>query len=93
MRWSSSSPWGIGLFARPFGVGYYAACAISRGASGSVGQNKSSVYITPIALGTSIVAFVLSDIDPQNDEVNRARDLDVLAVDNAQGGICRPIRR
>ena len=48
---------GIGLFAPPFGVGYYAACAISR-VSPSVGMRPILGYIVALVIGTIIVAAV-----------------------------------
>ncbi|MFM2060262.1 MAG: hypothetical protein RLY71_4647 [Pseudomonadota bacterium] len=48
---------GIGLFAPPFGVGYYAACAISR-VSPSVGMRPILGYIVALLIGTIIVAAV-----------------------------------
>ena len=46
---------GIGLFAPPFGVGYYAACAISR-VSPSKGMKPIIGYIIALIVGTFIVA-------------------------------------
>lgn len=46
---------GIGLFAPPFGVGYYAACAISR-VSPSKGMKPIIGYIIALTVGTFIVA-------------------------------------
>jgi tripartite ATP-independent transporter DctM subunit len=48
---------GIGLFAPPFGVGYYAACAISR-VSPSVGMKPIVGYMLALLVGTIIVAAV-----------------------------------
>lgn len=48
---------GIGLFAPPFGVGYYAACAISR-VSPSRGMKPIVGYILALIAGTLIVAAV-----------------------------------
>jgi tripartite ATP-independent transporter DctM subunit len=48
---------GIGLFAPPFGVGYYAACAISR-VSPSAGMRPILGYIVALLVGTIIVAAV-----------------------------------
>ena len=48
---------GIGLFAPPFGVGYYAACAISR-VSPSKGMKPILGYILSLIVGTAIVAAV-----------------------------------
>jgi tripartite ATP-independent transporter DctM subunit len=48
---------GIGLFAPPFGVGYYAACAISR-VSPSAGMKPILKYIVALIVGTVIVAAV-----------------------------------
>ncbi len=50
---------GIGLFAPPFGVGYYAACAIS-GVSPSKGMKPIVGYIVALIVGTLIVAAVPS---------------------------------
>lgn len=48
---------GIGLFAPPFGVGYYAACAISR-VSPSAGMRPILGYILALLVGTVLVAAV-----------------------------------
>ena len=48
---------GIGLFAPPFGVGYYAACAISR-VKPSVGMRPILGYIVALIVGTILVAAV-----------------------------------
>ncbi len=48
---------GIGLFAPPFGVGYYAACAISR-VSPDEGIRPMFGYIVALLLGTLIIAAV-----------------------------------
>ncbi|MGN7802379.1 TRAP transporter large permease [Ensifer sp. 22521] len=48
---------GIGLFAPPFGVGYYAACAISR-VSPDVGMKPIVGYIIAMAIGLAVVAAV-----------------------------------
>jgi tripartite ATP-independent transporter DctM subunit len=48
---------GIGLFAPPFGVGYYAACAISN-VSPSRGMRPIAGYIVALIIGTLIVAAV-----------------------------------
>jgi tripartite ATP-independent transporter DctM subunit len=48
---------GIGLFAPPFGVGYYAACAISR-VSPSAGMRPILGYIVALVVGTVLVAAV-----------------------------------
>jgi tripartite ATP-independent transporter DctM subunit len=48
---------GIGLFAPPFGVGYYAACAIS-GVSPSRGMRPIVGYIVALIIGTMIIAAV-----------------------------------
>jgi len=50
---------GIGLFAPPFGVGYYAACAISR-VSPSAGMRPILGYIAALLVGTVLVAAVPS---------------------------------
>ncbi|MGX1350673.1 tripartite ATP-independent transporter DctM subunit [Bradyrhizobium elkanii] len=46
---------GIGLFAPPFGVGYYAACAISR-IHPDEGMGPIVAYIVALLLGTFVVA-------------------------------------
>ena len=48
---------GIGLFAPPFGVGYYAACAISR-IHPDEGMGPIVAYIVALLFGTLIVAAV-----------------------------------
>jgi tripartite ATP-independent transporter DctM subunit len=48
---------GIGLFAPPFGVGYYAACAISR-IHPDEGMGPIVAYIVALLVGTLIVAAV-----------------------------------
>jgi TRAP-type C4-dicarboxylate transport system permease large subunit len=48
---------GIGLFAPPFGVGYYAACAISR-IHPDEGMGPIVGYIVALLIGTLIVAAV-----------------------------------
>ncbi len=48
---------GIGLFAPPFGVGYYAACAISR-IHPDEGMGPIVAYIVSLLLGTIVVAAV-----------------------------------
>jgi len=48
---------GIGLFAPPFGVGYYAACAIGR-VDPAEGMRPIWGYMVALALGTIIVAAV-----------------------------------
>jgi tripartite ATP-independent transporter DctM subunit len=48
---------GIGLFAPPFGVGYYAACAVSRIAPDK-GMKPIVGYLVSIAIGLAIVAAV-----------------------------------
>jgi tripartite ATP-independent transporter DctM subunit len=48
---------GIGLFAPPFGVGYYAACAISR-VKPSAGMRPILGYIVALIIGTILVAAV-----------------------------------
>jgi TRAP-type C4-dicarboxylate transport system permease large subunit len=48
---------GIGLFAPPFGVGYYAACAIGR-VDPSEGLRPILPYILALILGTIVVAAV-----------------------------------
>jgi TRAP-type C4-dicarboxylate transport system permease large subunit len=46
---------GIGLFAPPFGVGYYGACAISR-IDPSAGMRPILGYIAAMFIGLIIVA-------------------------------------
>ncbi|NOJ39156.1 TRAP transporter large permease [Bradyrhizobium australiense] len=48
---------GIGLFAPPFGVGYYAACAISR-INPDEGMKPIAAYMIALLIGTIIVAAV-----------------------------------
>ena len=48
---------GIGLFAPPFGVGYYAACAIGR-VEPAAGMRPIWSYLLALVIGTSIVAAV-----------------------------------
>ncbi len=48
---------GIGLFAPPFGVGYYAACAIGR-VEPAEGMRPILAYMLALILGTIIVAVV-----------------------------------
>ena len=48
---------GIGLFAPPFGVGYYAACAISR-IHPDEGMGPIVAYIIALLIGTLVVAAV-----------------------------------
>src|SRR6201987_3979161 len=48
---------GIGLFATPFGVGYYAACAISR-IHPDEGIKPMLGYMLPLLVGTIIIAAV-----------------------------------
>ena len=48
---------GIGLFAPPFGVGYYAACAISR-INPDEGMRPIVGYMLALLVGTIIVAAV-----------------------------------
>ena len=48
---------GIGLFAPPFGVGYYAACAISRVDPG-LGLKPMAGYAFALLLGTILIAAV-----------------------------------
>lgn len=48
---------GIGLFAPPFGVGYYAACAISRIAP-SEGMQPIVAYLIALIIGVMVVAAV-----------------------------------
>jgi TRAP-type C4-dicarboxylate transport system permease large subunit len=48
---------GIGLFAPPFGVGYYAACAIGR-VEPAEGMKPILGYILALLIGTIVVAAV-----------------------------------
>ena len=48
---------GIGLFAPPFGVGYYAACAISR-VNPDEGIRPMAGYILALLIGTIVIAAV-----------------------------------
>lgn len=48
---------GIGLFAPPFGVGYYAACAVSK-VDSSVGLKPLIPYMITLILGVIVVAAV-----------------------------------
>jgi tripartite ATP-independent transporter DctM subunit len=48
---------GIGLFAPPFGVGYYAACAISR-VHPDAGLKPIMGYMIALVIGLLIVAFI-----------------------------------
>jgi tripartite ATP-independent transporter DctM subunit len=48
---------GIGLFAPPFGVGYYTACAISR-VDPDEGMRAMTPYILTLLVGTLVIAFV-----------------------------------
>jgi TRAP-type C4-dicarboxylate transport system permease large subunit len=48
---------GIGLFAPPFGLGYYAACTIGR-ADPNVAMRRIWPYLGVLLLGLLIVAFV-----------------------------------
>jgi tripartite ATP-independent transporter DctM subunit len=48
---------GVGLFAPPFGVGYYAACAISR-VHPDEGLRPIAGYIVALIVGLLVVAFV-----------------------------------
>jgi tripartite ATP-independent transporter DctM subunit len=48
---------GIGLFSPPFGVGYYAACAIGR-VEPAAGMRPIFAYVVALAIGTIIVAAV-----------------------------------
>ncbi|MEJ8850522.1 TRAP transporter large permease subunit [Variovorax rhizosphaerae] len=48
---------GIGLFAPPFGVGYYAACAISR-ISPSEGLKPIAGYMLALTVGTVLIALI-----------------------------------
>jgi TRAP-type C4-dicarboxylate transport system permease large subunit len=48
---------GIGLFAPPFGVGYYAACAISR-VNPDAGMRPMAGYVLALLIGTLVVAAI-----------------------------------
>ena len=48
---------GIGLFAPPFGVGYYAACAIGR-VDPDAGIKPIGGYLAALLVGTALVAFI-----------------------------------
>ena len=48
---------GIGLFAPPFGLGYYAACTIGR-ADPNVAMRRIWPYLGVLLLGLLVVAFV-----------------------------------
>ncbi len=48
---------GIGLFAPPFGVGYYAACAIGR-IDPDAGMRRIWPYLGALVIGLLVVAFV-----------------------------------
>ncbi len=48
---------GLGLFAPPFGVGYYAACAISQ-VSPDVGMRSIWGYLVALAAGLAVVAAI-----------------------------------
>jgi TRAP-type C4-dicarboxylate transport system permease large subunit len=48
---------GVGLFALPFGVGYYAACAISR-VNPDEGLEPIAGYLIALLIGLLLVAFV-----------------------------------
>ena len=48
---------GIGLFAPPFGVGYYAACAIGR-VSPDAGMRRTWPYMGALLAGLLVVAAV-----------------------------------
>jgi TRAP-type C4-dicarboxylate transport system permease large subunit len=48
---------GIGLFAPPLGVGYYAACAIGK-VNPDEGVKPIIGYLIALVIGTLIVAFV-----------------------------------
>ena len=48
---------GIGLFAPPFGVGYYAACAIGR-VDPAEGIRPIWGYLLALFIGTVIIALV-----------------------------------
>jgi TRAP-type C4-dicarboxylate transport system permease large subunit len=48
---------GLGLFAPPFGVGYYAACAIGRVAP-ETGIRPIMGYLSSLAVGIVVIAAV-----------------------------------
>ena len=48
---------GIGLFAPPFGVGYYGACAISR-ADPAAGMKPILGYVAALFVGLMLVAAI-----------------------------------
>jgi len=48
---------GVGLFAPPFGVGYYAACAIGR-VDPADGMRPIWAYMLALIVGTAVVAAV-----------------------------------
>ena len=48
---------GVGLFAPPFGVGYYAACAISR-VHPDAGLKPIAGYLVALLIGLLLVAFI-----------------------------------
>ena len=48
---------GVGLFAPPFGVGYYAACAVSR-INPDEGMKPIVGYIAALIVGLIVVAAV-----------------------------------
>ena len=48
---------GVGLFAPPFGVGYYAACAIGR-VSPDEGMRPIVGYVLALLAGLAVVAAV-----------------------------------
>ena len=56
-RWSSILAMGIGLFAPPFGVGYYGACAISK-VDPDEGMRHIWGYVAALLIGLAVVAAV-----------------------------------
>jgi TRAP-type C4-dicarboxylate transport system permease large subunit len=48
---------GVGLFAPPFGVGYYAACAVGR-AQPDAGMKPIVGYLAALVVGLCVVAAV-----------------------------------
>jgi len=48
---------GMGLFAPPFGVGYYAACAISR-VNPDLGLRPMAGYVLALLVGTLVIAAI-----------------------------------
>ena len=59
-RWWSILAMGIGLFAPPFGVGYYAACAIGR-VDPDEGMRPIWPYLLALLIGLLVVAAIPVD--------------------------------